>query len=162
MGRQGQAITLLAPEDITKWRRLQRGFTRPITRAPWRGVKALLDGGTNGHGQTEDLSQTVPVAVATPTRERAHRSGRRPAAAPARQEPAARREPARRTPSTVIESEPELSGRELLQRYGRDPRRPTWADDGRQVASAAAVGQKLGASSATAPSLGLRHLRPDG
>lgn len=41
----------------------------------------------------------------------------------------------------AIESEPELSGRELLQRYGRDPRRPAWADEGRQVSSAAATGK---------------------
>lgn len=141
MGRQGQAITLLAPEDITKWRRLQRGFTRPITRAPWRGVQALLDGGTNGHGQTEDLSQTVPVAVATPPRDRARQSGRRPAASPIRQESAPRREPSHRPHPAAVESEPELSGRELLQRYGRDPRRPAWADDGRQVSSAATSGR---------------------
>jgi len=142
MGRQGQAITLLAPEDMIKWRRLQRGFTRPITRAPWRGVKALLDGGTNGRGESADLTQTVPVAVAAPSRERARPSGPRKVA-PARQEPSARREPARRPLATTIESEPELSGRELLQRYGRDPRRPTWADEGRQVSSAATAGKSM-------------------
>ena len=52
MGRQGQAITLLGPEDLTKWRRLERGFTRPIRRTPWRGAKALLANG-NGNGHAE-------------------------------------------------------------------------------------------------------------
>ena len=31
----------------------------------------------------------------------------------------------------------EPSGRELVQRYGRDPRRPTWADAGRERATGA-------------------------
>jgi CxxC-x17-CxxC domain-containing protein len=29
------------------------------------------------------------------------------------------------------ETGPDLDGRELLRRYGRDPRRPSWADTGR-------------------------------
>jgi ATP-dependent RNA helicase DeaD len=32
MGRKGQAITLLAPTDLDKWRQLQRGLQRPIPR----------------------------------------------------------------------------------------------------------------------------------
>jgi ATP-dependent RNA helicase DeaD len=142
MGRQGQAITLLAPEDMTKWRRLQRGFTRPITRAPWRGAKALLDGGNNGNGHSEDLSHTVPVAVAAPRGATARSANRRPAATPSRQAPVERREPSRRPRPEAIESEPEPSGRELLRRYGRDPRRPTWADEGRPDARAAAQSQR--------------------
>ncbi|MFT4041348.1 MAG: DEAD/DEAH box helicase, partial [Thermomicrobiales bacterium] len=44
MGRQGQAITLLGPEDHVKWRRLERGFTRAVARAPWRGARAAVHG----------------------------------------------------------------------------------------------------------------------
>src|SRR6185312_6405140 len=43
MGRQGQAITLLGPEDQVKWRRLERGFVRPVVRAPWRGAHAAVN-----------------------------------------------------------------------------------------------------------------------
>src|SRR5829696_5305962 len=93
MGRQGQAITLLGPEDLTKWRRLERGFTRPIRRAPWRGAKALLANG-NGTGHEIASGTTRPVATspAAQTPEAA-RPARRPAAAP-RRDPAPRRESA--------------------------------------------------------------------
>jgi ATP-dependent RNA helicase DeaD len=42
MGRAGEAITLLAPEDQTKWRQLERelkaaGLARPFPRRPWTG-----------------------------------------------------------------------------------------------------------------------------
>src|SRR5918993_3718954 len=78
MGRQGQAITLLGPEDLTKWRRLERGFTRPLRRAPWRGAKALLANG-NGHAETA-LGTTVPVATGpvVQVREAARPAARRP------------------------------------------------------------------------------------
>ena len=135
MGRQGQAITLLGPEDITKWRRLERGFTRPIKRVPWRGAKALFANGHangNGNGQAgEAVAATVPVS---PVREPS-RGRERSAAAQPRRENAPRREPAlrqERTPRyerpTEQDEGPELSGRELLRRYGRDPRRPDWVD----------------------------------
>ncbi len=42
MGRAGEAITLLAPEDQPKWRQLEKelrtaGLTRPLARRPWTG-----------------------------------------------------------------------------------------------------------------------------
>ena len=141
MGRQGQAITLLGPEDMTKWRRLERGFTRPIRRAPWRGAKALLADG-NGHAEIES-GTTTPVAIlpVAQVREVARPSARRPAATP-RREAAPRRESAPhqaratgRARQVTADTAPELEGRELLRRYGRDPRRPDWVDAERGVAS---------------------------
>jgi ATP-dependent RNA helicase DeaD len=140
MGRQGQAITLLGPEDLTKWRRLERGFTRPIRRAPWRGAKALL---TNGNGHAE-MAPEAPSPVATlpasQIRDDIRPAARRPAAP--RREPAPRREstPHRaratgRPPRGTVDTAPELEGRELLRRYGRDPRRPDWVDVERGVTS---------------------------
>jgi ATP-dependent RNA helicase DeaD len=151
MGRQGQAITLLGPEDHVKWRRLERGFTRPIARTPWRGAKALLAGGNgnanghaNGNGHTNghapavaehDLTRTATIAAA-PTRERPVREPSRgrnrnnghrsPSSSVPPREPLARGE-------RLIDREtgPDLDGRELLRRYGRDPRRPSWADNSR-------------------------------
>jgi CxxC-x17-CxxC domain-containing protein len=146
MGRQGKAITLLGPEDMTKWRRLERGFTRPIRRAPWRGAKALLaNGNGNGHAEIESGTTTrvatLPVAQ---VREAARPSARRPVAA-SRREAAPRRESAPhqaratgRARQVTADTAPELEGRELLRRYGRDPRRPDWVDAERGVASSAA------------------------
>jgi CxxC-x17-CxxC domain-containing protein len=156
MGRQGQAITLLGPEDLTKWRRLERGFTRPIRRAPWRGAKALLaNGNGNGNGHAEIASRTTrPVATlpAAPAPEATRSSARRPAA-PHREAAPRRPHHARatgRARQVTADTAPELEGRELLRRYGRDPRRPDWVDTERGVASATAPGD-AGTSSGTAP-----------
>jgi CxxC-x17-CxxC domain-containing protein len=145
MGRQGQAITLLGPEDLTKWRRLERGFTRPIRRAPWRGAKALLANG-NGNGHAEIVPEaTSPVAThpAAQIREGVRSAARRPAAprreaAPPRESAPHRARATGRPPRDTVDAAPELEGRELLRRYGRDPRRPEWVDAERGVASAAA------------------------
>jgi CxxC-x17-CxxC domain-containing protein len=148
MDRQGQAITLLGPEDMPKWRRLERGFTRPIPRVPWRGAKALLaNGHGTGNGHAEITPGTTVPVVATPVapvRESARPSGRRPASTAApRRDSAPRREtaphrahaPGRERPVIAGDAAPELDGRELLRRYGRDPRRPDWIDAERGVAS---------------------------
>jgi ATP-dependent RNA helicase DeaD len=150
MGRQGQAITLLGAEDLTKWRRLERGFTRPIKRAPWRGAKALLangNGNGHGHGHAEDaLAKTVPVVAApvSPKRETSRAHGSR-SSFPSRRDAAPRREAARRRDAEPRPERPferdtmsDLDGRELLRRYGRDPRRPTWVDAERGESVAAA------------------------
>ena len=137
MGRSGQAITLLGPEDSTKWRRLERGFTRPIPRAPWRGAKALLaasngNGHANGHAVGNGLAEhSMPeTVVSAPPRktQRVRGNGQPPAATP-RREPALRRDSAPRAVRPLErETAADLDARELLRRYGRDPRRPSWAD----------------------------------
>jgi len=149
MGRQGQAITLLGPEDSVKWRRLERGFTRPIVRAPWRGAKAFMGNG-NGHAV---VAQATPMAAspapAAPDRESARGPVRRPAAnaaprreSPPRREPAPRRDPAPRRERPVTDDmAPEMEGRELLKRYGRDPRRPSWVDSERGAGQPAAASE---------------------
>ncbi|MFN8593664.1 MAG: DEAD/DEAH box helicase [Thermomicrobiales bacterium] len=81
MGRQGQAITLLGPDDLVKWRRLERGFTRPIRRAPWRGAAALDAAAApasngNGHGAVH-VAEPVPARPAART---ARPASSRPAA----------------------------------------------------------------------------------
>lgn len=143
MGRQGQAITLLGPEDSTKWRRLERGFTRPFTRVPWRGARALLAGGNghatgNGHGNghAERALPTAMTAAPAKSTSRTRSNGRRnsasqtdrPETAPRRNASPRREAAPRRERPVTRDLEPELSGRELLKRYGRDPRRPAWAD----------------------------------
>jgi ATP-dependent RNA helicase DeaD len=54
MGRRGQAITLLAPIDSTKWRDLERGAGKRIPRAPWPGARAALD------ATPESVLATIP------------------------------------------------------------------------------------------------------
>jgi ATP-dependent RNA helicase DeaD len=44
MGREGQAITLLGPEDSSKWRQLERGLGRRIPRSAWPGAAAIVAG----------------------------------------------------------------------------------------------------------------------
>jgi CxxC-x17-CxxC domain-containing protein len=44
MGREGQAITLLGPEDAVKWRQLERGLGKRIPRLPWPGAVAAAAG----------------------------------------------------------------------------------------------------------------------
>jgi ATP-dependent RNA helicase DeaD len=84
MGRQGQAITLLGPEDGPKWRQLERGLGRRIPRLPWRGAKAALD------AAPADLEATVLIEPAPRTN---GRPANRPkvASAPAAARPAATR-----------------------------------------------------------------------
>jgi superfamily II DNA/RNA helicase len=45
MGRPGQAITLIGPEDGPKWRQLEKGLTARIARLPWPGAEAAVAGG---------------------------------------------------------------------------------------------------------------------
>lgn len=42
MGRAGQAMTLLAPEDASKWRQLERGLSKRIPRKRWTGAADAL------------------------------------------------------------------------------------------------------------------------
>ena len=44
MGREGQAITLLSPEDGVKWRQLERGLGKRIPRLPWPGAEKAAEG----------------------------------------------------------------------------------------------------------------------
>ena len=55
MGRRGQAITLLGPEDGPKWRMLEKGLGRRIPRAPWPGGAAALA------ATPEDLARAMPT-----------------------------------------------------------------------------------------------------
>src|SRR5690606_29094239 len=43
MGRRGQAVTLLGPADGAKWRQLERGLGRRISRARWTGPGRISD-----------------------------------------------------------------------------------------------------------------------
>ncbi|MFM9107691.1 MAG: DEAD/DEAH box helicase [Chloroflexota bacterium] len=69
MGREGQAITLLEPEDYPTWRKLERGFGKPIPRMPWPGAEAVAAGGL-----AEQIAAMPPAPIPAGSR------GARPAA----------------------------------------------------------------------------------
>ncbi len=148
MGRLGQAITLLGPEDQVKWRRLECGFTRPVLRAPWRGADAAVNGTPAEHAAAAAAAMPARTSNGRPAPSRSARpqATARPAASrPAQEGPASRgarsaqpaaprtsrrdATPMSRSPfPSQSDSSADLDGRELLRRYGRDPRRPAWAD----------------------------------
>ncbi len=53
MGREGRAITLLGPEDASKWRQLERGIAHRIPRVRWQGAQAAISG-------TADMGAVAP------------------------------------------------------------------------------------------------------
>jgi CxxC-x17-CxxC domain-containing protein len=125
MGRQGQAITLLGAEDGPKWRQLERGLGKRIPRAPWRGAKAALNGSA-----APVVTADLPLAPAAPIERQPRPARPAPAERPARQP--------RRTqvaPTTAVTDDPRLDvkvddAHQLLNVYGRDPRRPAWVTGG--------------------------------
>lgn len=89
MGREGQAITLLSRDDNAKWRQLERGLGRKITRKPWPGaVAALADDGEALEGEVVRHEPPYRPAAAehAPV---AHGEGRRRPPRPQRTEPKA-------------------------------------------------------------------------
>lgn len=87
MGREGQAITLLGPEDGAKWRQLERGLKNRIPRLPWPGGEKAAAGGI-------DLAAIAAAPLETPRRQPRPRQERRESAQPATQ-PRPERAPAR-------------------------------------------------------------------
>lgn len=107
MGRRGEAITLLGPEDELAWKKLVRGLRRHPTRRPWRGTHHHES--RSGAGDQPSLrpprSETPPPAHAG----RPNETGRR--TQPATSEPRTpalrhRRRRPRRARSAVRSSSP--------------------------------------------------------
>jgi ATP-dependent RNA helicase DeaD len=90
MGREGQAITLLSRDDHSKWRQLERGLGRQISRKPWPGAIAALadDGEVIGveSAARHDPPHRPAAVERTPV---AHGEGRRRPPRPQRTEPKA-------------------------------------------------------------------------
>ncbi len=73
MGRKGQALTLLGPEDGAKWRQLERGLSRRIPRLPWPGAEAAIAGlpeGTEANAASHDdrRAPSLPPRRPAPSR----------------------------------------------------------------------------------------------
>ncbi len=103
MGREGDAVTLLAPSDESKWRQLSRGLKLRIPRKPWTGPLP-----------------EIPAAInAIPLYERAEKPSRRPEPRPATAAPRTQDRPA---PSPA--SEPRRPARPMSGGDFRRPARP--------------------------------------
>jgi len=95
MGRDGEAITLLAPEDEPAWRKLLRELRRQPVRRPWRGRHdpevttggerrpALAIRPSTPQSQEPARRPMAPAVVAPPTHRSAERHGGRTAASAA-------------------------------------------------------------------------------
>jgi len=44
MGRSGEAVTFITPDEEKKWREIDRGLGRRFTRKPWRGLASSPNG----------------------------------------------------------------------------------------------------------------------
>ena len=55
MGKAGEAVTFITPEDATKWRQIERALGRQLTRVPWRKEPANAT-------KTQDLLPKAPTA----------------------------------------------------------------------------------------------------
>ena len=123
MGRPGRAITLLGEADGPKWRQIERGLGKRISRTPWRGAKSALNG-TAAPVEALPTASSAPVIEQRPRPERAA-TGARPErpARPRRSERTVRPEAPGFDPvSDHLVDDP----RRLASTYGRDPRRPAW------------------------------------
>jgi CxxC-x17-CxxC domain-containing protein len=98
MGRKGQAISLLGPEDSAKWRQLERGLGKRIPRLAWPGAQAAIDRSPAGYQSLKDAPRPAP------TRPAASRNDAAPVNTPSRQprQPRApRQQPAQQPAATT-------------------------------------------------------------
>ncbi|HEY7030220.1 MAG TPA: DEAD/DEAH box helicase [Thermomicrobiales bacterium] len=151
MGRKGQALTLLGPDDGAKWRQLERGLGRRVPRRPWAGAAAARSFDPS-KVQVEVLPASRPERMAprpvASVDSASTDNGRRPAQPMRRAEsPAPQpRRPARESARPVRararddwddvrqDQRPPVT-RDLIAAHGRDPHRPAWAGGRREVAS---------------------------
>jgi CxxC-x17-CxxC domain-containing protein len=82
MGREGQAITLLGPDDAGKWRQIERGLKNRIPRLPWPGGEKAAAGGIDPNAipapatEAPRLRQPRSTASRQPNPNRAERPAR--------------------------------------------------------------------------------------
>jgi ATP-dependent RNA helicase DeaD len=136
MGRRGQALTFLDPEDGAKWRQLERGLGKRIPRRQWQGaIDAIeFDPATIPASTPEPLTRAPKPAPSAPRertsapRERTNNRNSRPAE---QRERSPRPSPRVRVAAVAVDDvrqdqriEP---SKDLVKSFGRDPNRPSWA-----------------------------------
>ncbi len=68
MGRRGEAITFLTPDDAPKWRQIEKALGRPLPRRPWAHAHAdrLVEATTLAEARPVSAPAPRPVAVRQP------------------------------------------------------------------------------------------------
>jgi len=138
MGREGQAITLLGPEDQSKWRQIERGLSKKIQRRPWPGNGAAPVAAEATERPAPVQRTRRPDGPSRPTRTRtqvtdqASQPATRPAAPVAIDAAHAdeRRRVRRRNDSRpVVTVECTACGGPAEVRFQPDPTRPVYCND---------------------------------
>lgn len=145
MGREGQAITLLGPEDASKWRQLERGLTKRIPRLPWPGGEKAAAGGidfSNLPAPSAAPRQSAPRAAAPRP---ASRQSERPAASTAFARPRRDSRPTERYELTYPDGTPVVPASNpapaAAPRQQMAERRPRPVDQVRTTVECSACGQ---------------------
>jgi CxxC-x17-CxxC domain-containing protein len=129
MGREGQAVTLLGPEDAVKWRQIERGLARQIQRKPWPGSGVEI-------ASNDSMRRSAPPRQAANRPRNEQRRGgsndagrpagtstdRRPAASDHSERPQGQRNNAR----PVVTVECSACGQPARLRFQPDPSRPVY------------------------------------
>jgi ATP-dependent RNA helicase DeaD len=125
MGREGDAITLLAPSDADKWRKLSRELAVRIPRKRWVGETPSTPAAVNA----------IPLYEPKPQRAAAPRQAARPAASapsrPQQRQPQASPRPPQRERDRVREPQPSMGQPPRRQTLPESERKTgrTWAQD---------------------------------
>ena len=128
MERQGEAITLLAPEDLATWRKMQRELSVNLPPRPWPQAEMPLPSGPAPVSAAEDAAARGFDADGTDSREGRRswgrsRGGRPGAAQRARQErPDAIARPAQQQQRPEVERQPGQRGDVARPAAGGDVR----------------------------------------
>ena len=132
MGREGQAITLLGPEDAAKWRQIERGLGKQIQRKPWPGSGVeITEHDASRRNQPRSNGNRSRSNTRSGDPRRATRSQETPSSRPA---PSGDRGDMRRSnrsaaPRPVITVECSACGQPARIRFEPDPSRPVYCQD---------------------------------
>ena len=132
MGREGQAITLLGPEDAAKWRQIERGLGKQIQRKPWPGSGVeITEHDASRRNQPRSNGNRSRSNTRSGDPRRAPRSEATPSSRPA---PSGDRGDMRRSnrsaaPRPVITVECSACGQPARIRFEPDPSRPVYCQD---------------------------------
>lgn len=133
MGREGQAITLLAPEDAVKWRQIERGLGKRIVRRSWPGGGATIStepATPAANGRPRQQRPPRPTQPRSSREAEPRRSDLRPVAETEQKS----RPPRRRTDGPavsrpVVTVECSACGQPATVRFQPDPNRPVYCSE---------------------------------
>lgn len=132
MGREGQAITLLGPEDAAKWRQIERGLGKQIQRKPWPGSGVeITENDASRRNQPRSNGNRSRNNGRSSDPRRAPRSEANPSNRPAQSGDRGDMHRSNRSaaPRPVITVECSACGQPARIRFEPDPSRPVYCQD---------------------------------